>query len=48
MNNLVRAIIPVIIGVRLWAAPTPAGLGHGAWTYFALFVVRNFDVAFNR
>ena len=38
MNNLVRAIVPVIIGVGLWAAPVPTGLNHGAWIYFALFV----------
>jgi hypothetical protein len=38
MNNLVRAIVPVIIGVGLWAAPVPTGLDHGAWIYFALFV----------
>lgn len=38
MHNLVRAIVPVIIGVGLWAAPVPAGLDRGAWIYFALFV----------
>jgi L-tartrate/succinate antiporter len=37
MNNSIKAIVPVIIGLGLWAIPAPAALDHNAWTYFALF-----------
>jgi L-tartrate/succinate antiporter len=37
MNNSVKAVVPVIIGLGLWAIPAPTGLDHNAWTYFALF-----------
>ena len=36
-NNSIKAIVPVIIGLGLWAIPAPAALDHNAWTYFALF-----------
>ena len=36
MNNSIKAIVPVIIGLGLWAIPAPAALDHNAWTYLGL------------
>jgi hypothetical protein len=31
MNNSIKAIVPVIIGLGLWAIPAPAALDHGGF-----------------
>ena len=33
-----KALMPVIVGLAIWASPAPTGLDPGAWAYFALFV----------
>ncbi|MFZ5425750.1 MAG: anion permease [Thermodesulfobacteriota bacterium] len=38
MKVNIKAIIPVALGLAVWAIPAPAGLDAGAWAYFALFV----------
>lgn len=37
-NNLVRALITVLVGTAIWFAPVPAGLKPQAWHLFAVFV----------
>ncbi|MBI4803623.1 MAG: anion permease [Desulfovibrio sp.] len=38
MKLTIKALIPVIVGLVVWAIPAPAGLSSGAWAYFAVFV----------
>lgn len=33
-----RALVPVVLGVAIWALPTPEGLAPNAWRFVALFV----------
>ena len=37
-GTLPRALVPIVIGVAIAAAPVPDGLTSHAWRYFALFV----------
>jgi L-tartrate/succinate antiporter len=37
MKINVKAVIPVIVGLAVWAVPSPQGLAPSAWAYFALF-----------
>ncbi len=36
-RGFVKGIIPVLVGLCIWAIPAPAGLAPNAWAYFALF-----------
>jgi len=37
MNRAVKAVIPILVGLAIWALPRPVGLPPEAWEYFALF-----------
>ena len=37
-SKLVKCILPVAVGLLIWAIPTPEGLSPDAWTYLALFI----------
>jgi len=38
MQLNIKALVPVLAGLLVWALPVPAGLTPAAWTYFAVFV----------
>lgn len=38
MNNLVKGLIVLLVGVVIWFLPVPAGLKPQAWHLFAIFV----------
>ncbi|MEM1595669.1 MAG: anion permease, partial [Desulfurococcaceae archaeon] len=37
-SRLLKALIPIVIGLSISIIPTPQGLTQSAWLYFALFV----------
>jgi L-tartrate/succinate antiporter len=36
-RSIIMGMVPVLVGLGIWAVPVPVGLEPGAWAYFAVF-----------